>query len=416
MHPAQNIINMNFLKEFPGKEELLASYDEARFKDPLKVNNHIHTPYSFSAFNSIAEAVELADEENIRVLGINDFYVVDGHEEFVDACINHGVFPLLNIELIGISHSDQEQGIRINDPKNPGRIYLSGKGLSSPFNLPEEEMTKLQKIVEGSNMQVADMVSLLNDWMKKQGIDLKLSKKEIMDDYAMNLLRERHVAKRMRLLLDEKAKDQSEYVRILTDLYDGMATINDRNDISGTEEELRSRLLKAGAPAFVPEDDDAFLPLEEIMKLIRAAGGVPTYPMLLDGAGAIMTEFENSKEELKSVLDKHGISAIELIPLRNDIEVLNEYAEYFYENGFMVSFGTEHNTSAMIPLTVSAKGGVALDEKLMNITFNGTACQAAHQYLNTQNGGEVQIGSRDEMEKLGKAVFQYYFDNYLPKN
>jgi len=404
---------MIFLKEFPGRKELLASYDEARFRNPLKVNNHIHTPYSFSAFDSVAEAVEMADAENIKVLGINDFYVADGHEEFIEACIEHGVFPLLNIELIGISHSDQDQGVRINDPKNPGRIYLSGKGLSSPFALPADKASKLQKIVEGSNMQVVEMISLLNDWMEKQGMELKLSKKEIMDNYAMNLLRERHVARVIRQTLDIESTDQADYEAKLNALYNGKASVTDREDIAGTEEELRSRLLKSGAPAFVPEDDDAFLPLEEIMQLIRGAGGIPTYPLLLDGAGASMTEFEKSKEELKTVLDKHGIKSIELIPLRNDIEILKDYAEYFYKNGFVVSFGTEHNTSAMIPLTVSAKGGVALDEVLMNISFNGTAYQAAHHYLDAQNPDDSISGSRDEMEKLGKAVLQYYFDTYL---
>ena len=68
------------------------------------------------------------------------------------------------------------------------------------------------------------------------------------------------------------------------------------------------------------------------------------------------------------------------------------YAEYFYDNGFVVSFGTEHNTSAMIPLTVSAKGGVNLDETLMEISFNGTAYQAAHHYLDAQNSGDTFAG------------------------
>lgn len=405
---------MNFLKEFPGKEELVAAYDEARFTKPLKVNNHIHTPYSFSAFDSVAAAVEMANKENVKMLGINDFYVTDGHDEFIDACIHHGVFPLLNIELIGISHSDQDKGVRINDPKNPGRIYLSGKGLSSPFNLPADEAAKLQKIVEGSNLQVEEMISLLNTWMEKQGMRLKLSQKEIVDNYAMNLLRERHVARVIRQKLDIESDDQADYEARLNALYNGEASVTDRQDIAGTEEELRSRLLKSGAPAFVPEDDDAFLPLEEIIELIKAAGGIPTYPLLLDGAGVSMTEFERSKEELKAVLDKHGIKAIELIPLRNNITILKEYSEYFYDNGFVVSFGTEHNTSAMIPLTVSAKGGVSLDETLMDISFNGCAYQAAHHYLDEHNSGETIGGSRDDMEILGKAVLQYYFDTYLP--
>jgi hypothetical protein len=406
---------MNFLKEFPGKEELLASYDEARFNSPLKVNNHIHTPYSFSAFDSIAEAVEMADDEDVRVLGINDFYVADGYEEFVETCLKRGIFPLLNIELIGISHSDRDAEIRINDPKNPGRIYLSGKGLSFPFKLPTEQASTLKKIVEGSNLQVSDMISKLNDWMEEQGIELNLSKKEIMENDAVNLLRERHIARRLKLMLSSKVTDQAKYEETLSALYNGKAAVTDSKNIAGTEEEMRSRLLKAGAPAFVPEDNDAFLPIEEIIKLIKAAGGIPTYPMLLDGAGAKMTEFENSKENLKTVIAGHGISSIELIPLRNDINVLKEYAEYFYENGFVVSFGTEHNTSAMNPITVSAKGGVELNKSLMNISFNGAAFQAAHQYLNTQNENDLQPESRDDMEILGKAVLQYYFDTFLQK-
>jgi hypothetical protein len=406
-------MNMSFLKEFPGKEELLASYDEARFKDPLKVNNHIHTPYSFSAFNSVSEAVKLAEEEGVKILGINDFYGTDGYEEFINVCMDHAIFPLLNIELIGISDKDQKEGIRINDPKNPGRMYVSGKGLSFPFTLPPDKASKLKKIVEGSNLQVEEMITLLNEWMKKQCIDLKLSKEEIMENYAMNLLRERHVAKRLRIMLSNEVADQSKYELTLSALYNGKASIVDQKNIAGTEEEMRSRLLKSGAPAFVPEDDDAFLPLKEIINLIQAGGGIPTYPMLLDGAGANMTAFEDSKEKLMAVIEGHGISSIELIPLRNDINVLKEYAEYFYENGFVVSFGTEHNTSAMIPITVSAKGGVDLDEKLLNISFNGTAYQAAHQYLNSQKKGDSKTGSRAEMELLGKAVLQYYFDTYL---
>ena len=46
--------------------------------------------------------------------------------------MDHGIFPLLNIELIGISKEDQDAGIRVNDPSNPGRTYISGKGLSFP--------------------------------------------------------------------------------------------------------------------------------------------------------------------------------------------------------------------------------------------------------------------------------------------
>src|SRR6056297_1710294 len=137
---------MNILKDFPEKAELLEWYklqpaetatDSATVStevsataiaSPLKVNNHIHSPYSFSAFNDIPHAVSLAVEEEISVLGINDFFVRDGYEEFAQECQKQQVFPLFNIEFIALSKADQANSVRVNDPNNPGRTYLSGKG------------------------------------------------------------------------------------------------------------------------------------------------------------------------------------------------------------------------------------------------------------------------------------------------
>jgi hypothetical protein len=380
----------------------------------MKVNNHIHTPYSFSAFESVTQAVRMAVAENIRILGINDFYVTDGYGEFTEECIDHGMFPLLNIELIGISKEDQEAGIRVNDPSNPGRTYISGKGLSYPVELSDFQVNILDNILKESNRQVEKMIELLNAWFRKQDVDIILSVDEIMEALAMNLLRERHVAKMVRLKLEKLAADDQEYKKILTKMYGGKSPGKLLGDIAGTEDELRSRLLKAGAPAFVPEDDRAFLPLEEIVGLIREAGGIPTYPILMDGAGGEITEFENGKEQLLAALRKRGFNSVEFIPLRNRIDLLKEYAEYFYARGFVVSFGTEHNTSAMIPMTVDCKGGEPLDDSLMEISFKGAAYLAAHQYLMEKEGSGYEVASRDEMEYLGRAIFQYYFNTYNP--
>jgi len=105
---------------------------------------------------------------------------------------------------------------------------------------------------------------------------------------------------------------------------------------------------------------------------------------------------------------------MEFIPLRNEFEKLKEYAEYFYGKGFVVSFGTEHNTSAMIPMNVSCKGNVPLDDSLMEISFKGAAYVAAHQYLMVKDGPDYLQMSRSEMELLGRAIFQYYFRTYNP--
>ncbi|MFO7671271.1 MAG: PHP domain-containing protein [Bacteroidales bacterium] len=400
---------MSFLKSYPGADELLKSYDPERSGFPLKVNNHIHTPFSFSAFSSIEEAVKMAASEEVRILGINDFYVTDGYPDFIEMCRKHGVFPLLNIELIGISKEEQEAGIRVNDPGNPGRTYISGKGLAYPSILPEKQQEKLDRVVAESNHQVAKMIALLNRWLAAQETHLSLSVDEIMEHDAMQLLRERHVAKSLRQKIRLAAGSEEEFASLISKVYGGKSSDKNWNDFAGLEEELRARLLKAGAPAFVPEDEKAFLPLEEIIRLIRDAGGIPTYPMLLDGTGGAITTFESGKEQLAENLAGRGFKSVELIPLRNKAEILKDYAEFFYTKGFMVSFGTEHNTTAMRPVTVDCNQGVALDDSLLNISFNGAACLAAHQYLVSRDQ-HSDAYSRDQLEQLGHAVIFHFFN------
>lgn len=405
---------MSFFEQFPGIDALLSAYAENEKSLPGKVNNHIHTPYSFSAFQSVTEVVRKALEEDVRILGINDFYVFDGYGEFVDRCVEYGIFPLLNIELIGINRLDQETGVRINDPGNPGRIYISGKGLAFPSIISDTQLGKLKSVIDESNKQVAGMVRLLNEYLEKQKVDIVLSVEEIMEKKARNLLRERHVAQMLRMKLEEKAGSDLEFYELLDAVYAGASFQKQRSDISGTEDELRARLLKSGAPAYVPEDEKAFLAQEVIIGIIEDAGGIPTYPLLLDGAGDKITEFECGKEQLLDTLRERGFMSIEFIPQRNELVKLKEYAEYFYDNGFVVSFGTEHNTSAMLPLTVRCKGGVELDSALMEISFKGAAYVAAHQYLLARNEFAYKNAERDEMEQLGLAIFHYYFKTFIP--
>jgi hypothetical protein len=405
-------MHMGFFDSFPDRNILLESHSDEFDQFPLKVNNHIHTPHSFSAFDGIDSAVRAARAEDIAILGINDFYVTDGYAEFIEKCRDYGLFPLLNVELIGISPKDQEEGIRINDPGNPGRIYISGKGLSHPSILPADLKKTLDRVVEESNKQVGKMIDLVNRWMEFQGVDIRISMEEIMGSLAENLLRERHVAKAIRIKLEEMAGSQDRHDDILKQIYGGLRSEKKRDDIAGLEDELRARLLKAGAPAFVPEDEKAFMGVGEIIRIIEAAGGIPTYPMLLDGAGGQFTEFEKDRESLLANLKEMGFRSVEMIPMRNRIEVLKEYAEYFYDQGFMVSFGTEHNTTAMKPLTVACSQETPLDDSLKKISFLGAASLAAHQYLVAREGPAYPKKNREEMEKLGLALLNHYFTNY----
>ncbi len=94
----------------------------------VKVNAHMHTPYSFSAFSDVNDALDRAVAEEVKVVGINDFYTTEGYQEWAEGCSKRNLYPLFGIEFISLNEEDQKKGLRVNDPANPGRTYLSGKG------------------------------------------------------------------------------------------------------------------------------------------------------------------------------------------------------------------------------------------------------------------------------------------------
>lgn len=407
---------MNIFEKYPRKEELLNWYKTVGISKTLKVNNHIHSPFSFSAFENIPQAVSLAVDEKVKILGINDFFVCDGYEEFSNECYKQKVFPVFNIEFIGLSKQDQKNNIKVNDPNNPGRTYFSGKGLKFPKSISKENEAKLESVIQESQKQVSDMIHKLNDHIASLGFDLKVSMDEIFSQFAKNLVRERHIAKALRIKVVESFSSESEQINFFTKLYENQEPKIRPDNIAAFENEIRGKLLKQGGIAFVPEDERAFLEVAELKDIIIDMGGIPTYPLLLDDSNGNFTDFEASKEDLLEELLDRGVYSIELIPNRNSFTHLKEYVEYFYNQGFIVTFGTEHNTPELTKLTVDCRGNVELDDELKIIAFNGAAVLAAHQYLHflgeegyINSSGEANIDDRSYFEILGKAIINYYF-------
>jgi len=322
----------------------------------FEVNAHIHTPYSFSAFSSVEEALEKAAAEGVKVVGINDFYSMDGYGAWKEGCAARRLYPLFGIEFISLNAEDQAAGLRVNDPNNPGRTYISGKGLAYPVVLKGEALRKLEAVREESNRQVERMCGKLNEWLRAEGKDIQLDFAEIREKLTCGSIRERHLAKALRLALYPGAEEPAKL-----------------------ENELRSKLLKAGGPAFVPESPEAFLPMKTVQEIIEAAGGIPTYPFLADDAKGHFTDFEGDLMKAADTLKKRGFRSVEFITTRNTTAVLEQYASYLEDEGFLVSFGSEHNTPAMEPIKLRTRDAAELSPKLKAINWRGACAIAAYQ-------------------------------------
>ena len=400
----------------------------------VNVNAHLHTPYSFSAFESLNQALELALEQEVRVVGINDFYSMDGYELWEQECRKRSLCPLFNIEFIGLNQQDQARGIRVNDPNNPGRTYISGKGLKCPPSLPEPFASELSRVRAESNAQVKAMCAKLNELLDSLQSGIRLDYGQILGEMTQGNIRERHLAKALRIKVCEAAKagaDEAEanvtaelpgdaggevatkIAALFQQIFGGKALKSDINDHAAVENEIRGNLLKAGGAAFVPEDPRAFLPVDKVCNIILAAGGIPTYPFLADDPRGGYTDFEGDLEQVAKSLRDRGFYSVEFISTRNDLHLLEKYAVYLYELGFIVTLGSEHNSPAMEPILLSARHGQPLSERLREINYKSACVLAAHQHLVRQGlegyldgDGRAHVDKREEYIKLGNQLIR----------
>lgn len=408
--------NKSIFSNYPQPKELLNWYKSQSNQNVPHVNGHIHTPHSFSAFTEIEQAFQLAKYEGVSVLGINDFYTTDGYNEFAELAQKHQIFPLFNIEFMALQNDLQEAGIRVNDPSNPGRTYFSGKGLYQPAKMSENSEGIIKNLKIESNRQTFEMMDKLNLFFNKNEIDIQFDAKEVQRRLAINLFRERHIAQAIRIAVFEKESSGLGRTALLNKIFSGKEIKSAIDDVAGLENEIRGALLKAGGAAFVPEDPKAFLSFDEVWNLIVDAGGIPCYPVLLDFGKGNFTDFEENKEKLLEILKAKNVYSIELIPGRNQFPILKDFVQFFHENDFVITFGSEHNTPKLDPLKLSVGGGIDLVDELKEINFQGSAIIAAHQYLlaigeeGYLKNGVAKIEEKPYFIELGKAVITHFLN------
>ncbi len=382
---------------------------------PFKTNTHIHLPPNFSAFHDVSEAVEQAAAEGINVLGAGNYYDFDVYGEFGAACLSKGILPLFGLEVITLDADLERAGVKINDPGNPGKMYICGKGITRLDPLLPDASQTIDKIRQNDSDRMRRMIGLLSDIFTAAGVATPLDEEEIVDRVVGRTgaapgtvtLQERHVAMAFQEALFACA-DGASRTAALKDLLG--AEPSDSSDAVKVQNDIRTHLMKSGRPAFVAEK---FVTFEEAFRLILQLGGIPCYPVLLDGAKPVCP-FEDPVDKLIANVKSRGIHCVEFIPLRNDVAALERYVVAARKAGLVVTAGTEHNTLDMPPLTPLCRGGQAIPAAVEDILREGACIIAAHEVLtlsgragfvdengSVYGGGQELIG---RMARIGAAV------------
>lgn len=345
-------------------------------------NAHVHLPPNFSAFETTRQAVELADAQDVRILGASNYYDYSVYGELAERARQYGIFPIFGLEIIALDESLVQKGVKVNDPGNPGKYYLCGKGITRFAPMTAEAQGLLQVIRDNDSQRMAAVTDKLRTVFADAGLETGLNAEAVKSRIVARhgcpretvYLQERHVAQAFQEALFE-AVDASERGPFLTRLYDAPAKTSPE-DAVGIQNELRSQLLKAGKRAYVPE---TFVDFDHASRLILALGGIPCYPTLADGASPI-TEYEASPDALIADLQKRGIVCAEFIPNRNTPEVLSHYVHAMRAAGLFVTAGTEHNMRDLLPLAPMCANGQPIPEDIQEIFWEGARVLIAHQY------------------------------------
>jgi hypothetical protein len=381
---------------------------------PLPNNAHLHLPPNFSAFTTVLDMIDQASAQHVAVVGVSNYYDYDVYADFTRLAKERNIFPLFGLEIICLVDDLQRDGIKINDPGNPGKFYICGKGITRYTHMTAEATRILGIIRRNDSSRMAVVVAKLAEVFAQRGVATGLTESAVIDRIVRRhdcprsrvYLQERHVCQAFQERFFElvPASARSEALsRVL-----GAPLKSAPDDAVGIQNEIRSHLLKSGKPAYVAE---TFVGFDDAYKLIVELGGIPCYPTLADGASPLCA-FESPVESLIANIKNRGIGFAEFIPLRNSPQVLSQYVKAMRQAGLVITAGTEHNTLDRLPIEPACLKGQPIPDDIKTIFWEGACVVAAHQFL-TQNGqpgfaaacGEDRVAT---LRHLGAAVIDQY--------
>ncbi len=326
-------------------DEKLNSFDpavrSAAFEQAVNKMNifnlHCHSFFSYNGYGySPSYLVALAREQNWRAVGLVDFDVLDGVDEFLDAAKKMGVRATAGMETRVFV--PELAAVEINSPGEPGIAYHLGCGFTSS-EVPEKAKAFAASLRSKANARTRNVVEAVNGFLSEIALDFDAVAGEFTP---RGNVTERHVCQAYRMKAEKVlGAGAKEYWQ---------------EKIGGFEENpvklealIRSKTMKKGGAGYMSPDPASFPTLEEMNKFITDCGAVPTVAWLNGLSGG-----EADPGALLDLHMKYGAKAITLIPDRNwnypDPEKrakmageLDRFIAAAVERGLPILAGTEMN-------------------------------------------------------------------------
>ena len=317
------------------RERLLDDFE----KETSCFNLHCHSFYSYNGYGLSPTALAvLAKKNNWRCVGMVDFDVLDGVDEFLAACRRLSLRGIAGMETrVFIPELAKDE---INSPGEPGIAYHLGYGFAKAA-VPAQAEPFARLLREKARERTRRIVTLVNGFLQEIALDFD----EVAAAYTpAGNVTERHVCLAYRVAAEKRFADPNERRAYWTQKLGSF----EENPVK-LEALIRSKTMKKGGVGYVQATADAFPTLDEMNAFVAACGAVPTVAWL-NG----LSDGEKDPGKLLDLHIAHGAGAITLIPDRNWnvadaakkealLAAMARFVDAAEERGLPILIGTEMN-------------------------------------------------------------------------
>jgi hypothetical protein len=307
-------------------------------------NMHCHTFFSYNGYgHSPTSLAWMAKERGIKLMGIVDFDVLDGVDEFLGACDRIALRGSTGMETRVFLPEFASR--EINSPGEPGIYYHMGIGFTSS-HVPQAVAGILEAMRQRAAERNRGMLERVNAYLDPVTLDYE---RDVLPLTPQGNATERHM---VQAYVNAAASTVSDLVGFWAAKLDVApeevrAVIEDGPKFQNL---VRAKLMKRGGVGYVQPGSESFPTVEEVNELIVACGALPCMTWL-DGT----SEGEQAIEALMDLLIGKGAVALNIVPDRNwniaDPEVrrvkvqnLYDVVELAQEMALPLNIGTEMNS------------------------------------------------------------------------
>ena len=289
---------------------LAAQKSDGTLPEPADVGNmHCHTFFSYNAYGySPSGLAWLGKKEGYKLMGIVDFDVLDGVDEWLEACDLVGLRGSAGIETRAFvpEFADYE----INSPGEPGVTYHMGIGFTASA-IPAEVAGIAADLRERARRRNLGLLQRVNAYLDPVTLDYEA---DVLPLTPAGNATERHMVlayvKAAQPLTDDPAAFWAD--KLDAPKADIVELMGESGDGPGLQNLIRAKLMKRGGVGYVQPGPDTFPTIEEFHQLITSCGALPCAAWL-DGT----TTGEQAMEELLELLIDKGVVALNIVPDRN---------------------------------------------------------------------------------------------------